>query len=157
MTVVGVTGHQKIPDQAMEYVVSGVRAYLAAVPGPLVGVTSLAAGADQIFAREVLAAGGSLVAVIPSEGYEATFPAEGLADYLALLARCAEAVTLPYPEPNEQAFMSAGEEVIRRSDALVAVWDGLPAVGLGGTADAVAYARSLGKPVEVVWPEGVRR
>jgi len=53
--------------------------------------------------------------------------------------------------------MAGGEEVARRCDVLVAVWDGCPAAGLGGTADAVAFARSLGKQVVVMWPEGVRR
>jgi hypothetical protein len=42
-------------------------------------------------------------------------------------------------------------------DRLVAVWDGLPARGVGGTAEVVADARELGLPVEVVWPAGAWR
>ena len=40
---------------------------------------------------------------------------------------------------------------------LVAVWDGQPARGLGGTADVVAYARQRGVPMEVIWPQGATR
>jgi transposase len=38
---------------------------------------------------------------------------------------------------------------------LLIVWDGLPARGRGGTAEIVAWARGLGKPVCQVWPDVV--
>lgn len=47
--------------------------------------------------------------------------------------------------------------MIDHCDRLVAVWDGLPARGYGGTADAVACAREGEVPVRVVWPEGAVR
>jgi hypothetical protein len=46
---------------------------------------------------------------------------------------------------------------VDRSSVLVAVWDGQPARGLGGTADVVAYARQRGVPMEVIWPRGATR
>jgi len=42
-------------------------------------------------------------------------------------------------------------------DELLAVWDGKPARGYGGTADVVAYAERNGVPVRVLWPEGATR
>lgn len=42
-------------------------------------------------------------------------------------------------------------------DELIAVWDGKPARGYGGTADVVAYAERTGVPVRVLWPEGASR
>jgi len=39
----------------------------------------------------------------------------------------------------------------------VAVWDGKPARGVGGTADIVSYARQKGVPVAVLWPDGAAR
>ena len=53
--------------------------------------------------------------------------------------------------------MDASVEMLKDADLLIAVWDGLPARGLGGTADVVAYARDHGIPVSVIWPEGARR
>jgi hypothetical protein len=53
--------------------------------------------------------------------------------------------------------MTAGRTVADRCDLLLAVWDGQPAAGLGGTADVVSHATYRGKSVEVVWPEGSSR
>lgn len=157
MTSVGVTGHQRIPSAALAYVVDGIRAQLAAVPGPVTGYSSLAVGTDQLFAREVLACGGRLIAVIPCRGYEQTFDSAGQAEYEELLAAAAQTIVLDFAEPGEAAYLAAGIEVIDRSDLLIAVWDGEPPRGLGGTADAVAYARSRGREVVVIWPAGVER
>ena len=53
--------------------------------------------------------------------------------------------------------MDAGKVVVDRSSVVLAVWDGQPSRGLGGTADVVAYARQRGVTVTVVWPEGASR
>jgi hypothetical protein len=53
--------------------------------------------------------------------------------------------------------MAASEALVARSDRLVAVWDGEPSGGWGGTADVVAHARGTGIPVQVIWPSGARR
>jgi hypothetical protein len=53
--------------------------------------------------------------------------------------------------------MRAGEKVVDLSDTLLAVWDGLPAKGYGGTADVVTYARATAVPFSVIWPDGARR
>lgn len=80
-----------------------------------------------------------------------------LAAFRRLLALASEEVLLPFSAPAEDAFWAAGREVVERSDKLLAIWDGLPAAGLGGTADVVRYARAAGKDVEVIWPAGAAR
>ncbi|MGW5646007.1 hypothetical protein ACWEV3_27990 [Saccharopolyspora sp. NPDC003752] len=40
---------------------------------------------------------------------------------------------------------------------MLAVWDGQPARGFGGTADVVDSARKRGVDVTVIWPDGARR
>ncbi|MDR1394109.1 MAG: nucleoside 2-deoxyribosyltransferase [Bifidobacteriaceae bacterium] len=157
MIKIGVTGHQKMPTAAKEYAERIIRGLLARQDGQVVGLTSLAAGADQMFAQLVLEAGGSLDAIIPSAGYETTFTPDDLPVYNALVGRAGHVTVLDFPEPTEEAFMAAGQEVVARSDLVVAVWDGQPAAGYGGTADAVWYAWSLGKPVLNAWPKGVTR
>ena len=124
----------------------------------LEGVCSLAVGADQIFARALLAAGGRLHVIIPCSGYLSTFTtAEARASYKELLDLSASSERLAYGSPTEEAFMAAGRLVADRSDLLLAVWDGGPAAGLGGTADVVHYAKEHGKAVEIVWPKGAKR
>ncbi len=156
MSRVGITGHQDLTPTVAEFVAGQLRRVLGAHE-KLIGITSLAVGADQLFARTVLALGGTLEVIVPAATYRATFTSrEDLAAYEALLAR-ATITTLPFIEPSEEAFLAAGQEVARRSDSLIAVWDGRPAHGTGGTADIVAYAKSLGVPVLVIWPKGEQR
>lgn len=157
MTEVGITGHQNIPAQAIEYIVNGIRALLAEQCPPLLGYSSLAAGADQLFAQELLAAGGALHAVIPSDRYETTFSGEGRLRYAALLSSATTTTVLTYSEPSEEAYDAAGRWIADHCRLLIAVWDGKGARGRGGTADAVAHAQQLGKVVRIVWPAGVIR
>lgn len=158
MTMIGCTGHQQMPLEARVYADREMRLLLASVETPIVGLSSLAAGADQMFARAVRGLGGRLHVFIPSDGYESTFSvAEDLRSYLQLLAEATTVATLPCPEPSEAAFLAAGKAVVDECDVLYAVWDGKPAQGLGGSGDVVKYARSQGKAVQVIWPEGVSR
>ena len=52
--------------------------------------------------------------------------------------------------PREDAYLDCGLETVNGSDLLIAVWDGEPARGKGGTADVVEYARSIGRPIIVI-------
>jgi hypothetical protein len=155
----GITGHQNIPADARDGIETRIRAILAPHHGGgLAGIGCLAGGADQLFARCVLDLGGILEVVIPCHGYETTFAGATEHDaYHAALAVAASVERLPYDAPSEEAFMAAGVVVADRCDLLIAVWDGQPAQGLGGTGDVVRYAREIGREVLVVWPDGVRR
>ena len=53
--------------------------------------------------------------------------------------------------------MDASVRMIEEADELLAVWDGKPARGYGGTADVVQAARKRDLPVIVIWPEGAER
>jgi hypothetical protein len=53
--------------------------------------------------------------------------------------------------------MDASLRMLVEADELLAVWDGQPARGYGGTADVVGVAREKGIPVTVVWPAGAMR
>lgn len=153
----GVTGHQLLPVSAREALQEAVQGILES-SSEVEACCSLASGADQLVADLVLRSGGTLDAVIPSQGYSESFGSqEDMASFRRLIGRARDVSTLPFPEPTEEAFLAAGLVVVERSDHLLAVWDGEPARGLGGTADVVAYARQRRIPVQVVWPEGLRR
>lgn len=158
MTRIGFTGHQRLTPATRRSVAGAISGLLAENTEPLVGLASLAEGADQVFAHSILAAGGQLHVVIPGQGYAQTFATVDARDtYAALLSLATKAVTLPYPEPSEDAFLAAGRHIVDGCDTLIAVWDGLPAVGKGGTADIVEYAQQQGIPSLVVWPRGAQR
>lgn len=160
MTHIGVTGHQSIPPAATAFVSGKMNRVIrrAASKGPVWGVTSLAVGADQMFAELVLQSGGRLHVIVPSAAYSTTFGDEAdLERYDALLASATTVEHLNFGTPTSDAFLAAGRRVVDLSDKLLAVWDGRPSRGLGGTADVVGYAASTHTPVEILWPAGVRR
>lgn len=158
MTTVGCTGHQSLSLWTRRQVAAEIATYLATIPGELVGVCSLAGGADQIFAHAMLAAGGHLHAIVPSANSDESFSHDDdRTAFTHLLEQATERTDLPFSMPTEEAYMAAGKVVADTCEILLAVWDGKPAAGLGGTADVVAYARERGRHVMVVWPSGSSR
>jgi len=153
---VGISGHQRLPEAAERLLVEEIKA-LCAEPGQCVVVSSLAAGADQISAATALEAGAALEVVVPCLRYEETFNPGALSSYRRLLGAAADTRILPFTAPTEESFLAAGVVVVERCDLLVAVWDGEPARGLGGTADVVGYALQVGRSVMKVWPPGLTR
>ena len=122
------------------------------------GVSSLADGADQLFAAHVLAAGGTLEAVLPCAGYAGSLIADGSRARFEDLVRAAgdgDHHALPGAQRAGVPRRRSGpgrplRPPVRRV--------GRPAgPGLGGTADVVAYARARGRPVTVLWIDGVHR
>ncbi|MFJ7156836.1 hypothetical protein ACIQUQ_18055 [Streptomyces sp. NPDC101118] len=158
MKRIGVTGHRSIPGEVLAHVTDGLRDLLDGHDGPMEALSSLAEGADQIFADIALECGADLTVVIPSGDYEKTFAdPEALARYRRLKGRATQEVRMDYAHSTDDAYYAAGTFIADACDRLVAVWDGLPARGRGGTGDIVAYARGLGKPVTVIWCDGVER
>ncbi|MGR8010418.1 hypothetical protein [Streptomyces hypolithicus] len=159
MAALAVTGHMDLTGESVPLVRAALRGLLAAYGADLTGVSCIAAGADSLFAEEVVALGGRLVVVIPSQDYRAAKVKPGHAPVFDHLVEAAvEVVTLPYETANRAAYEAANAELLTRADRLVAVWDGTPPSGKGGgTADTVEGARAAGLPVDVVWPDGAAR
>lgn len=156
---IGIAGHSSLSDNTVPLVADALRAALAAYPAAeLVGVTFLAKGADQIFARVVLDLAGSVEVVLPAADYRARkVQPDNAAQFDELLARAAAVHTMPAPESNREAYLAACEHLLAQVDHLVAVWDGTPTDGAGGTGEVVHAARERGLPVTVVWPDGAAR
>jgi hypothetical protein len=159
MPRIGVTGHRKLADVAA--IEAGVEAALAAIEArfpkePLRILSSLAEGADRLVAQRVLSRPGArLIAVLPLPrlDYMADFESQqSREEFLALLGEAEAVIELPPRDSRTEAYERAGRYVVEHADVLVAVWDGLPALGRGGTAEIVAWARGLGKSVYRVWP-----
>lgn len=156
--IVGVTGHQQLPLGAVPLIAEQILNMLRHSGDALTGVTSLAAGADQIFAEAVLAVSGKLHVVVPSAGYETAFAdAAARSSYFELLNRADVVETLPHAQPSSVAFFDAGRRVADLSELLIAVWDGEMPRGTGGTADVVQYARARGSQIVILWPAGLTR
>jgi SMODS and SLOG-associating 2TM effector domain 1 len=159
---IGVTGHRQLPDTAailpaVHEAIDLIRAIPATTSLPLrmVIVTALAEGADRLVAEEVLKDPHTRLEValpLPVEEYVQDFgDADSKAHFASLLAQANDTWRADPCETREHSYEQAGRYVVDRADALIALWDGHPARGRGGTAEIVAYARE--KDVPLVWIE----
>ncbi|WTW95374.1 hypothetical protein OG216_19220 [Streptomycetaceae bacterium NBC_01309] len=155
---VGITGHRglagEVAEDVRQRIQEAVRAY---DPSSLVGVSCIADGPDAWFARAVLQHGGELDVVIPAVLYRDALPEWHHPEYDSLFASAARVHSTGMYESTEEAHMAGSEVMVGLVDELLAVWDGQPARGYGGTADVVAYATDRGVPVRVLWSEGAVR
>ncbi|MER7985838.1 hypothetical protein ABTY53_09600 [Streptomyces noursei] len=155
---VGITGHRglsaEVERRVREQLADAVNGY---DPTKLVAVSCIADGPDAWFAEAVLGAGGRLDVVVPAAEYRAGLPAWHHASYDELLSRAADVHQTGLAASDSAAHMAGSEILVGLVDELLAVWDGRPARGYGGTADVVAYARRTGVPVRVLWPKGATR
>jgi hypothetical protein len=151
---VGITGHRSLPDESMwPWVAREIEAVLAGANGSLVGVTGLAAGADSVFADVVLARDGALHVVLAFEGFEQSLASDAeRSRFRELLGKASEVETLAVPGTPEDAYLAEGRRVVALSQLLIAVWDGEPSRGIGGTADVVEEAVRTSTPVAHVDP-----
>ncbi|MGB8963650.1 MAG: hypothetical protein WCC38_17060 [Pseudonocardiaceae bacterium] len=159
MTRVGITGHSNLTVESAPLVADALRAELAAhVSDGLVGVSCLARCADQLFARVVLELGGGLEVVLPAADYRSRkVKVDNAAVFDELIGQATTVRTLPFETSNRESYLAASEHVLSTAELMMAVWDGYPADGRGGTGDVIERARALDLPVTVVWPTGAAR
>ncbi|MBO9713767.1 hypothetical protein [Sphingomonas sp.] len=113
-------------------------------------VSPLAEGADQIAAEAAIETGYALQVILPlpRDDYRTDFPAAAFARFESLIERATGVLELPVqPLGRDEGYALAGRATVAHCDILVALWDGEPSRGLGGTADIVALALRRGIPV----------
>ena len=135
--------------------------YLAAPPR-LRCVCGLAEGADSILAEAALEDGWELVAVLPFAPDEFAKDLNGAAldRHRSLLARAAVVCALDGTREEGSdgtAYGEVAQVLVEQSDLLLAVWDGKPARGPGGTEDVVQRSLRSGLPVAVLPTSGPAR
>lgn len=148
--VLAVTGHRDVPADDLAVLSAAVSAQLRKLsaqhpnsPGLL--LSGLAEGADRLVARCALEAGWALGVVLPlpQSDYEADFSDErSVADFRELIARAAWCRDISAAGAVRPACYDAlGDWLARRSQVLIALWDGGAGKGVGGTADVVKRFR----------------
>lgn len=156
--VVGVTSHRNIPAREIEPIRQLVRDFLAQLRRefpqlPLVVLSALAEGGDQLVAQEALAQGARLVAPLPlpPDMYVDDFADPVVRASFDALSRQAEIVLLPklmdQPRhaigapgmPRDRQYAKAGVYIASHCHVLLAIWDGKASGRLGGTAQIVDY------------------
>lgn len=160
---VGVTGHRpnRLPERHWNRVkrdLAGVLAELEAGSGDRqrILLSGLAEGADRLAAFVALGRSWSLRAVLAFHRmrFEEDFPtAFAIGEFRALLS-AADKIDEPKKSahvghPPEEGYQAVGQALLARSDVLIAIWDGMPSEGKGGTVDVIEAAQARGIPV--IW------
>lgn len=154
--VLGVTGHRfsqpsdKLTD-ALDHALYAIRSQWP--ERRIVIVSALAEGADRIVTQFFMdCALARLVALLPmaADAYMEDFPSpQSKRAFKQLLDQADDVLQIPPCDGRPQAYAAAGAYMLAQSDVLIALWDGEPARGVGGTGDVVHRARELGLPL--VW------
>jgi len=151
---IGITGHRHLGEleKIMAGVDSAVTRILARFPDSDFRILSaLAEGADQILAKRLLLVPDSKLWVplpLPKEEYLKDFrTVQTKEEFTSLLGEAERIISMPQMEKREEAYLAAGKYIVENSDLLLAVWDGKPARGKGGTAEIIGLARRRGLPI----------
>ena len=171
MISVGVTGHRAdaLPPASLPELRSRIRDTLLLIaesgatllererecfsrsPPRMRFVSPIADGADQIAAEVALELGWELQAILPFTRLEYR---DSLANHSAreafdtLLERADCTLELPGEENSElDAYVMTGRATVAHCDLLIAVWDGRPPRGRGGTGEVVQFAITRGTAI----------
>ena len=174
---VGVTGHRAdvLPAGSLPALRSRIRDILlllmeagaglleregdcfAGAPPRLRFVSPVADGADQIAAEVALELGWELQAVLPfgRAEYRASLANdEAREGFDTLLGRATCVLELPGDKDRQlDAYVMTGRATVAHCDILIAVWDGLPPRGRGGTGEVAVHAITHGTAVIHVLPD----
>ena len=158
--VIGVTGHRDLAPQDAPRIQESLDALFACLRRqyphtPLRLLSPLAEGADRLVAKVALEYGVELVVPLPmpEDEYRKDFP-DSLAEFDALKAQASIVYTLPALIESENTdiglsgslrdacYEQVGLHIVRHSQLIVALWDGIATEDRGGTAQIVEYALS---------------
>ena len=158
--VVAATGHRDLRPEDEKALRREVRAVFVGMrermPNtPLILLSGLADGADQLVAEVALKEGVLVAAALPMpvDAYKAPMPEDAKKKFDELLAAAAIQIVLPL-EGQTVEELSKSEDaraicyerlarfLARYGQALIALWDGTTTEKMGGTSNVVHYVRS---------------
>ena len=149
--IIGVVGHRNIVEESKEdarhHFEKILKRYKIKYPNtPILVVTSLAEGADQLIAEIAIKIEGVFLGVLIPMGIEKyleTFSSDSARQEFnkfcskALFVR--DTSTDMVFENNSDAFRNNTRELSNNADLLIALWDGIASNQVGGTSDTLYY------------------
>ena len=155
--IVGFTGHRRLrqPDEVAALLRELLVSLGREIRGQLVGHSSIAIGGDTLFAEACLVSNIPWIALLPfAEGdFKSDFSETDWDKARALLQRAARVESLVDAKDRNVGYLECGLATVEEADLMIAIWDGEPSRGTGGTAEVVAHARNFGKPLILLHPD----
>jgi hypothetical protein len=155
--LVGFTGHRHLrdPEKVGRLLRKLMDSLRTEVPGELMGYSSVAIGADTLFAEACLSSGIPWIALLPQpeDDFKKDFDESDWQRNSELLRQAAWVQTLPGTRDRNVAYLECGLSTVEEADLMIAVWDRKSSRGTGGTAEVVGHARNLAKPLILIDPD----
>jgi hypothetical protein len=156
--ILGFAGHRSLPDPAAveASIRAAIESFRKQVDGEVMGRASAASGADVLFLEACRDTGLAYSVVLPfaEERFREDFDSETeWARSKALIDGAASVEIAPGHEGAPEAYHLAAREILDVADAMLFVWDGKPARGIGGTEETIADSRERRVPHQIIRAE----
>jgi len=154
---IGFTGHRSLKNEAglRRPIRDFLREQKSAFEGVVYGVSSAAAGGDQLFAESCLELEIPLRVLLPrpAEEFREDFDDTQWQRTERILKNAVSVEVSGGQQSRKEQFYDCGIQTVAESQLLVALWDGEPSRGAGGTQEIVSYAEQTGHPVAWIHSE----
>jgi len=117
---------------------------------PYMVVSGMALGWDTAIAQAAIKLNIPLIAAIPFAGQERSWTVKDRERYKKLLKLAEQTIIVNTGGYSRENMMSRNHWMLDRSDTVLALWDGS---SQGGTAEAIAYAKSTNRKIVNVWSD----
>jgi uncharacterized phage-like protein YoqJ len=154
--VIGITGHRYVVEtkevlQQIDFILEKI---FHTYPDRKWRVLSpLAEGADRILVKRIQEFANantkfSVILPLSLDEYQKDFSAPASKqEFLQLLNQADDVIQLSPSKNRDEAYAKAGQFILEHCDVLVAIWDGKPEKGSGGTGEIVRCGRDRGLPL----------
>jgi hypothetical protein len=148
---IGFTGHRILADETASrgQIVRLLTELKAGAPSIVYGISSLAVGGDLLFAESCLELGLPLRVLLPMpvEDFRADFDAPTWARVERAMQHAISIDVTGRTSDRDALYYECGVQTVTQSNVMIALWDGEPPKGLGGTQQIVTFAKTEGRPV----------
>lgn len=115
--------------------------------GPTDIMSGMALGWDMAWAEAGFTLNIPVTAAVPFKGQESQWPEQSRLKYKNAISRCANVVYVCNEGYAAWKMQKRNEYMVNQCGMLIALWDG----SSGGTANCVAYASKVKRPVLNIW------
>jgi hypothetical protein len=154
---IGFTGHRTLPDESRSRasILKFLQDFKSKTEKTIYGVSSAAAGGDLLFAESCLQLGLPIRILLPApkEQFREDFDEPTWNRAESVMQRAMSVEVIGNGETKEERYYECGAETVQQTQILLALWDGKPSQGLGGTEEIFTYAKNQDRPV--VWIHSV--